>query len=102
VEHILSALEAARRSLDLSATDGPRDLLSAHAMPSASRPDFVSRSAPSTPAVARRSFGQLCEDEDAQMGRWGPRDELRESARLGPGRNPLMSLAGHNNRYSMY
>eukprot|EP01043_Picozoa_sp_COSAG02_P029320 COSAG02_NODE_1819_length_10773_cov_6.699550_5_plen_455_part_00 len=105
VEHILNALEAARRSLDLSATDGPGGLRSAHAMPSASRPDFVSRSAPSTPAAAvstRRSFGQLCEDEDVQMDRFGPRDEMREPARLGPRRNPMLSLAGHNNRYSMY
>jgi hypothetical protein len=105
VEHILSALEAARRSLDLSATDGPGGLLSAHESSSASRPEFVSRSAPSTPgaaASARRSFGQLYEDEDVRMDRWGPRDGLSESARLAPGRNPLMSLAGHNNRYSMY
>ena len=104
VEQILNALEAARRSLDLSTSDGPGGWQSAHAMSSASRPEFVSRSAPSigAAAAARSSFGQLYSDEDMQMARWWPMDGAKESTRLTPGRNRLMDLAGHNNRYSMY
>lgn len=104
VEQILNALEAARRSLDLSTSDGPGGWQSAHAMSSASRPEFVSRSAPSVTgaaAAARRSFGQLYADEEMQMARWWPMDGAKESTRLSPGSSRLMNVAGHNNRYSM-
>lgn len=106
VEHILSALEAARRSLDLTVMpDGPIGLQSAHTGPAASRSDFLSRSAPSTPSTSgpvRRSFAQLYQDEEMHIAQCEAMEGQDDSARLGPKRNPLLSLAGHNNRYSMY
>ena len=115
VEHILSALEAARRSLDLS-TDCPGALQPSNgsdAGAAANSPAavFFSRSAlptPTPPSVGRSVGAQTYGAEQTQMTRASWASTSTSGFYEGPEetgarrRDPMISLAGHNNRYDSH